>query len=250
MGYLTILSYYHCFDFFQLSLESDDSHSVASAKELKTSKALSEIIYVESEISKLRSTAVNYSNYIPFLRIFEPFQRTNVHAVDIGRRRIQYNAVLLEELKERIKARTDEPCIQGNVLKDPDVKLSQDELTSISLSMMAVSSFPSLTSLISLCNTLLLNTNHRAPRAARQPLNGLCFSSHVHRQSKKPPTRRFKAQSDTILIPFLTRKLTISWLLRRRYYVTILCYAWLCPKQLTQTPSGTGIRFPKAPLSS
>ena len=138
VSYIVISPSYQCFNRSELSVCSDDSHSVVSAKELKTSKALSEIIYVESKISKLRSTAVDYSNYIPFLRIFEPFQRRNAHGVDIGRRRREYNAVLLDELKERVKAGTDEPCIQGNVLKDPTAKLSPDEMISISLSMMAV----------------------------------------------------------------------------------------------------------------
>jgi 3-hydroxyphenylacetate 6-hydroxylase len=120
---------------------------IADTKEMSAG-ALSEVIYVESEISKLRSTAVNYSNYIPFLRIFEPFQTSNTHGADIGKRRRDYNGVLLDELKAKIKAGIDAPCIQGNVLKDPDAILSRDELTSISLSMMAVSV---LTFIVSRC---------------------------------------------------------------------------------------------------
>jgi len=111
---------------------------IADTKDMKSGN-LSEVIYVESEISKLRSTAVNYSNYIPFLRFFELFQKSNTHGANIGKRRRDYNNILLDELKAKIKAGTDEPCIQGNVLKDPDAILSRDELTSISLSMMAVS---------------------------------------------------------------------------------------------------------------
>jgi 3-hydroxyphenylacetate 6-hydroxylase len=110
---------------------------IADTNDLK-SGTLSEVIYVESEISKLRSTSVNFSNYIPFLRFFEPFQKSNAHGANIGKRRKDYNEVLLDELKAKIKAGTDAPCIQGNVLKDPDAVLSRDELLSISLSMMAV----------------------------------------------------------------------------------------------------------------
>lgn len=120
-------------------------------KDIK-SGLLHEVIYVESEISKLRSTAINYSNYIPFLRIFEPFQKANAHGADIGKRRKDYNAVLLEQLRDRIASTTDNPCIQGNVLKDEEAKLSPDELTSISLSMMAVS-----LKRIPICSILITN---------------------------------------------------------------------------------------------
>jgi cytochrome P450 len=51
---------------------------------------------------------------------------------------LKYNKVLLEELKQRIEEGTDNPCIQGGVLKDPEASsLTEEELISISLSMMA-----------------------------------------------------------------------------------------------------------------
>lgn len=52
----------------------------------------------------------------------------------------RYNKILLDDLKERVKEGTENPCIQGGVLKDPEASnLTEEELISISLSMMAVS---------------------------------------------------------------------------------------------------------------
>lgn len=113
-------------------------NSLRSSKDVSEGKH-KEITFIESEISRFRSTSKNLSNYIPLLRILEPFQKANKEASETGRRRNQYNAELLEDLRRRIQDGTDIPCIQGNVLKDPDAKLTADELTSISLSMMAVS---------------------------------------------------------------------------------------------------------------
>ena len=96
------------------------------------------INYIEGQISKFRSVSSNLSNYIPILRVAGILRGENKEAAAIGRQRELYNTELLAELKERIKAGTDTPCIQGNVLKDPTAKLSPDEMTSISLSMMAV----------------------------------------------------------------------------------------------------------------
>ncbi|TVY92878.1 3-hydroxyphenylacetate 6-hydroxylase [Lachnellula willkommii] len=132
------LHYHHNIQRYSLNLVLTLNYGtrVADTKDLK-SGTLGEIVYVESEISKLRSTSDNYSNYIPFLRFFEPFQKSNAHGASIGQRRRDYNKVLLSELKARIEAGTDKACIQGNVIKDPEADLSEDELTSISLSMMA-----------------------------------------------------------------------------------------------------------------
>jgi 3-hydroxyphenylacetate 6-hydroxylase len=138
---------------------------VAATKDIKSSGTLGEIVFIESEISKLRSTAVNYSNYIPSLRIFKPFQKGNAHGANIGKRRRDYNGVLLDELNAKIKAGTDLPCIQGNVLKDIEAKLSPDELTSISLSIMAVSVIAN--------HTIGIRGPHtRAQKAVLRQLNG------------------------------------------------------------------------------
>jgi hypothetical protein len=51
----------------------------------------------------------------------------------------RYNKVLLDDLKQRVEEGTVNPCIQSGVLKNPEANnLTEEELISISLSMMAV----------------------------------------------------------------------------------------------------------------
>ncbi|TVY59463.1 3-hydroxyphenylacetate 6-hydroxylase [Lachnellula cervina] len=127
-----------------LSLTLNYGFRAESAKALETSPLLLEIMHIETEIGKLRSTGSNYSNYIPALRGWDSLVESlgsgkgNAYAKEIGRRRLEYNKVLLNSLKERIENGNDKPCIQGNVLKDPEASnLTEEELLSISLSMMA-----------------------------------------------------------------------------------------------------------------
>ncbi|KXH43795.1 hypothetical protein CNYM01_05723 [Colletotrichum nymphaeae SA-01] len=128
-----------------LSLTLNYGTRASDVKSLEDDPLFSEIIYVESEISKLRDTGKNYTNYIPLLRYWEPIasvlglQSTpKHHARDIGRRRLEYNDVLLSRLKDEIALGKDKPCIQGAVLKDPEsATLTREELISVSLSMMA-----------------------------------------------------------------------------------------------------------------
>lgn len=101
------------------------------------------MVHVESEISRLRDTSQNYENYIPLLRPVKTLSswiglRDGNYQSDIGRRRVGYHKVLLENLRGEVASGADKPCIQGNVLKDPESKgLSEGELLSVSLSMMA-----------------------------------------------------------------------------------------------------------------
>lgn len=128
-----------------LSLTLNYGTRVSSVKSLTDDPLLSEIVYVEGEISKLRDTGKNYANYIPLLRYWEPvaeFLRLNAqpknHAANIGRRRLEYNNLLLEKLREEVRNSVDKPCIQGAVLRDPEsATLTKEELISVSLSMMA-----------------------------------------------------------------------------------------------------------------
>ncbi|KAK1658939.1 cytochrome P450 [Colletotrichum godetiae] len=128
-----------------LSLTLNYGTRASNVKSLDDDPLLSEIIYVESEISKFRDTGKNYINYIPLLRYWEPIasvlglQSTpKNHAMDIGRRRLEYNDVLLSRLKDEIAQGKDKPCIQGAVLRDPEsASLTREELISVSLSMMA-----------------------------------------------------------------------------------------------------------------
>ncbi|KAH8690458.1 cytochrome P450 [Talaromyces proteolyticus] len=126
-----------------LSLTVSYGTRVESIKEFSTNDILKEIIYVEEEISRLRETSSNYDNYIPLLRPLNSVAaalglKDGTHLASIGKRRHSYHAKLQARLREEIAAETDQPCIQGNVLRDPDSKgLSEGELLSISLSMMA-----------------------------------------------------------------------------------------------------------------
>ncbi|KAL0783570.1 hypothetical protein CaCOL14_001476 [Colletotrichum acutatum] len=121
-----------------LSLTLNYGTRASNVKSLEDDPLFSEIIYVESEISKLRDTGKNYTNYIPLLRYWEPIasvlglQSTpKNHARDIGRRRLEYNDVLLSRLKDEISRGKDKPCIQGAVLKDPEsATLTREELIS------------------------------------------------------------------------------------------------------------------------
>lgn len=119
---------------------------VTETKDLTGNPLYAEIIEVEKEISKFRSTSKNLSNYIPLVRIIDPIisalelAKSASYSAQIGQRRIAYNDVLLKRLQEEVATDTDSPCIQGSVLRDPEsVDLSANELLSISLSMMAVS---------------------------------------------------------------------------------------------------------------
>ena len=114
-------------------------------KNLTDDPLLNEIITVESEISRYRDTSKNYANYIPLLRYWDPvasflgLREQSNHAAEIGRRRLAYNDVLLNNLRREVEQGVDKPCIQGAVLRDPDAAtLTREELISVSLSMMAV----------------------------------------------------------------------------------------------------------------
>ncbi|KAJ4207681.1 hypothetical protein NW759_013913 [Fusarium solani] len=128
-----------------LSLTLNYGTRVSNVKSLHDDPLLAEILYVESEISKFRDTSKNYANYIPLLRYWEPIasflsltSAPKSHAADIGRRRLEYNDVLLNKLKDEVERGEDKPCIQGAVLREPEsATLTREELISVSLSMMA-----------------------------------------------------------------------------------------------------------------
>ncbi len=82
---------------------------------------LTEIVEVERGISTLRSTSNNWQDFVPLLRIFS--KRSN-EASELRERRDAYLEYLLKKLEERIAAGTEMPCITGNILKDPECKLT------------------------------------------------------------------------------------------------------------------------------
>lgn len=82
---------------------------------------LKEITHVERIVSNFRSTSNNWADYVPLLR-WLPGNTSGPQ--EYRKRRAVYMHKLLNMLKERIADGTDKPCISGNVLKDPDVKLN------------------------------------------------------------------------------------------------------------------------------
>lgn len=99
-----------------------------------TDELLQEIVDVERGVSNFRSTSNNWQDYIPLLRIFPKMNR---EADEFRVRRDKYLTYLLNILKDRIAKGTDKPCITGNILKDPEAKLNDDEVKSICLTMVS-----------------------------------------------------------------------------------------------------------------
>jgi phenylacetate 2-hydroxylase len=85
---------------------------------------LQEVVAVERGVSNFRSTSNNWQDYVPLLRIFP---KMNHEAEEFRVRRDKYLTHFLDILKENIANGTDKPCITGNILKDPEVKLNEGE---------------------------------------------------------------------------------------------------------------------------
>ncbi|KAK7757796.1 hypothetical protein SLS62_000174 [Diatrype stigma] len=126
-----------------LSLTLAYGTRVEDVKDLHRDLVVSEILYIEDEISKFRNPTSNFSNYIPLLRPLNTIAgwlglQKGSHMADVGKRRYAYHQALQEKLRVDIADGVDRPCIQGNVLKDPESKgLTEGELLSIGLSMLA-----------------------------------------------------------------------------------------------------------------
>lgn len=99
-----------------------------------TDELLQEIVDVERGVSNFRSTSNNWQDYIPLLRVLPKMNR---EADEFRVRRDKYLTYLLSILKDRIAKGTDKPCITGNILKDPEAKLNDDEVKSICLTMVS-----------------------------------------------------------------------------------------------------------------
>ncbi|KAK4993952.1 hypothetical protein LTR66_005825 [Elasticomyces elasticus] len=95
---------------------------------------LKEITHVEREISNFRSTSNNWQDYIPLMRLW-PSNSTK--PLEYKKRRGAYMKHLLDMLRKRIADGTDKPCITGNILKDPEAKLTDAEVMSICLTMVS-----------------------------------------------------------------------------------------------------------------
>ncbi|KAL2785360.1 cytochrome P450 [Aspergillus keveii] len=95
---------------------------------------LTEVVAVERELGNIRGIAHNWQDYVPLLRLWPGFKK---NAIQFRARRDEYILSFFNQLKQRIAEGTDNPCIAGNVLKDPDAKLNDRELKSICLTMVA-----------------------------------------------------------------------------------------------------------------
>lgn len=95
-----------------------------------------EVTEVEEEISRFRSTTSNLQDYIPILRL-NPFSGQSAKAREMRNRRDKYLKDLNDDLDARMAEGSYDPCIQANVILDKETKLSKDELTSISLTMLS-----------------------------------------------------------------------------------------------------------------
>jgi 3-hydroxyphenylacetate 6-hydroxylase len=97
-----------------------------------------EITEVEEEVSKFRSTTGNLQDYIPPLRWIPAFLKGGAgRAKEYRQRRDVYLSKLNRELEERMQQGWDGKCIQANVMRDEEAKLNQEELISISLTMLS-----------------------------------------------------------------------------------------------------------------
>ncbi|TVY28201.1 Phenylacetate 2-hydroxylase [Lachnellula hyalina] len=95
---------------------------------------LQEICDVERAISNFRSTSNNWQDYIPLMRVLPS---SSSGAVEYRERRDKYLTFLLNKLKKQIQEGSDKPCITGNILKDPEAKLNENEIKSICLTMVS-----------------------------------------------------------------------------------------------------------------
>lgn len=87
-------------------------------------QTLTEVVAVERELGNIRGIAHNWQDYVPVLRLLPGYK---ANAINYRVRRDKYVLDFFDQLKERIVKGTDNPCIAGNVLKDPDAKLSESK---------------------------------------------------------------------------------------------------------------------------
>jgi 3-hydroxyphenylacetate 6-hydroxylase len=119
----------------------------------QTDELFHEITHVEEEISRFRSTTGNLQDYIPLLRLI-PFNFGSSKAREMRDRRDVYLKALNKGLDERITKRTYKPCIQANVILNEETKLNNEELTSISLTMLS-GGLDTITTLVAWSITML-----------------------------------------------------------------------------------------------
>ncbi|KAI3391481.1 hypothetical protein diail_7312 [Diaporthe ilicicola] len=94
-----------------------------------------EIVAVEEELNRFRSTTGNLQDYVPLLRL-NPLNAASALAREMRDRRDAYLHRFNSDLKAKVEKGTNKPCIQANVITYKEAALTDTELTSISLSML------------------------------------------------------------------------------------------------------------------
>ncbi|GAW27339.1 putative cytochrome P450 [Rosellinia necatrix] len=94
-----------------------------------------EIVAVEEELNRTRSTVGNAQDHIPLLRL-NPLNAASAKARAMRERRDGYLAELAAGLAAEMRAGTNKPCIQASVIRFKEVELDEAELTAISLSVL------------------------------------------------------------------------------------------------------------------
>lgn len=122
------------FQRFSLNMSLTLNYGIRLDGTLHSHHLLNEVVAVERELANFRGIAHNWQDYVPLLRLWPGFKN---QAIKFRRRRDDYILSFYQKLQERIAKGTDNPCIAGNVLKDPEAKLADNELKSICLTMVA-----------------------------------------------------------------------------------------------------------------
>lgn len=87
-----------------------------------------EVVAVERELGNLRGVAHCWQDYVPIMRLFPGYKK---NAIEYRARRDKYILSFYEQLLAKIEAGTDNPCIAGNVIKDPEASLTDSRTISI-----------------------------------------------------------------------------------------------------------------------
>ncbi|KAI0198674.1 3-hydroxyphenylacetate 6 hydroxylase [Astrocystis sublimbata] len=94
-----------------------------------------EVVHVEEELNRTRSTIGNPADHVPLLRL-SPFSQVSAMSRSLRQRRDTYMAKFDDEVVHKVDEGTNgRPCIQASMLKYKEVALTDTELRSISLSM-------------------------------------------------------------------------------------------------------------------
>lgn len=85
-------------------------------------QTLNKVVAVEREMSNFRGIAHNWQDFVPFFRLWPGYKANAIKYRDL---RDEYILSFYDQLKEKIANGTDNPCIAGSVIKDPEAKLSE-----------------------------------------------------------------------------------------------------------------------------